>query len=63
MQGVRDSRKESCALQRAAKVKNGKSVGKNEKKYKNTTNPGPWEDEQFRWTCEDQWPITGQDFI
>ena len=37
MQVVRDSGKESCAMQRAAKVKDGKSIGKNEKKYKNTT--------------------------
>ena len=36
MQGARDSRKESCAMQRAAKVKDGKIIGKREK-YKNTT--------------------------
>ena len=30
MQGVRDSRKESCAMQRVAKVKDGKIIGKRE---------------------------------
>ena len=36
MQGVRDSRKESCAMQRVAKVKDGKIIGKKEK-YQNIT--------------------------